>query len=243
MRKLKIPILLLANLVLLMAFALLPKLVSQALDMQIEQNPVYSDMQSVELELSAGGSGLSIPEKLAILAHASAADMKPDQMSMTEQEAQEVITAHLTRLDSLGLVGAFEPATYSLVPKLMYDVFDASRNFTIWTVSFVSPAVTLLMDVDDETGTVLCISHHRKESFSMDGVWERNHDFMDALTNFYFSQFGLLEYARELCFTDYREVDGGVSEAHYSFTPMDTEAFQMQFNVDGAGGFQIYFKS
>ena len=243
MKKLKIPLLIIVSLGLLLVFALLPKLVSRVLDAHRGKTPSYSDMKSVELDLSTRGSGLSFPEKLALLAHASAVDMQADQMSMTEQEAQEVITAHLTRLDSLGLVGAFEPATYSLVPKLMYDVFDASRNFTLWTVSFVSPEVTLLMDVDDETGTVLCISHHRKQSFSMDGVWERNHDFMDALTHFYFSQFGLLEYARELCFTDYREVDGGVSEAHYSFTPMDTEAFQMQFNVDGAGGFQIYFKS
>lgn len=243
MKKLKIPLLIIVSLGLLLVFALLPKLVSRVLDAHRGKTPSYSDMKSVELDLSTRGSGLSFPEKLALLAHASAVDMQADQMSMTEQEAQEVIIAHLTRMDSLGLVGAFEPATYSLVPKLMYDVFDASRNFTIWTVSFVSPEVTLLMDVDDETGAVLCISHHRSESFSMDGVWERNHNFMDSLTQFYFSQFGLLEYAKELCFTDYAEVDGGVSEAHYSFTPMDTEPFQMQFNVDGAGGFQIYFKS
>ena len=243
MRTLKIPILLLATLILLLAFALLPKLIFQALDTKIEQNTVYSDMQSVELELSAGYSSLSIPEKLAILAHASAADMKPDQMSMTEQEAQEVITAHLSRMDSLGLCPAFEPDTYNLQPKLMYDIYDASKNFSLWTVTFVSPVVTLLLDVDDETGAILCISLHIKESFSMNGVWERNKALMDTLTNFFFSQFGLLEYAKELCFSDYREVDGGVSEAYYTFTPMDTEHFGVQFNVDGAGGLNIYFFS
>lgn len=243
MRKLKIPILLLANLVLLMAFALLPKLVSQALDMQIEQNPVYSDMQSVQLDLIAEERSLSDLDKLSLLSGASAMDIQADQMHMTVEQVEEYLSLHLARLDALGLCSPFDPSTYSLQPKLMYDLFNASNNFTLWFVSFVSPEVTLRMDVDDETGNILSISYFRKESFSMDGVWERNHTTAEALEEFFFSQFGLLETAQELCFADYREVDGGVSEVYYRFSGYTQKDFQIQFNVDGAGGFTVSFFS
>ena len=240
MKKLKIPLLIIVSLGLLLVFALLPKLVSRALDAHRGKTPSYSDIKSLELELSPRNEGLSDLDKLSLLARAEALNLRQDQMSMTQAEVEEVITAHLSRMDTLGLCQAFEPATYSLQPKLMYDLSDAANNFALWTASFVSPHVTLLLDVDDETGNILCISYHIKESFSMDGVWARNQAVAEKLTEFYFSQFGLLETARDLCFSDYREVDGGVTEVIYTFHGFTPETFQIQFNIEGTGGFTIY---
>ena len=48
---------------------------------------------------------------------------------------------------------------------------------------------------------------------------------------------------RKSCFADYREVDGGVSEVYYRFSGYTQKDFQIQFNVDGAGGFTVSFFS
>ena len=79
----------------------------------------------------------------------------------------------------------------------------------------------------------------------MDGVWERNKTVVDAFTDIYFTQLGLLDTAEEVVnnatdaesIYDYNEVDGGVSEAVYVFRNTLYGEFIIQFTVDGAGGF------
>ena len=103
----------------------------------------------------------------------------------------------------------------------------------------------LRLDVDDETGQILCITYGNYQECSMDGVWERNKTIADAFTDIYFTQLGLFDAAEEVenaatdaeSIYDYNEVDGGVTEVVYVFRNTLYGEFIIQFTVDGAGGF------
>ena len=103
----------------------------------------------------------------------------------------------------------------------------------------------LRLDLDDETGQILCITYSNYQKYSMKGVWERNKTVADAFTDIYFAQLGLLDTADEVENTatdvgsiyDYNEVDGGVTEVIYTFEDSTYGKFIVHFTVDGTGGF------
>ena len=78
----------------------------------------------------------------------------------------------------------------------------------------------------------------------MDGVWERNQKIMNEFTSIYFSQLGMTaekESAEEVRSFEYYERDGGVSNALYSFGDITYGEISIDFYVEGAGGFYLYF--
>lgn len=251
MKKLTIPVLLLITIVLLILFALLPKLISCALDIKLSQTPSYSDMLSIQLNMDTEQS-LSTLDKLAFLSVAETTNTTQDQMSMTEDEAIAAVYAFMDQCEAAGIFQRFEPSTVSMQAKLLYDLSDSSKHMFIWTVTMhykSEPHQSLLVDVDDETGQILCVSYSNYQEYSMDGVWERNKTVVDAIIDIYFTQLGLSDIAGrdENMATDvafdynYNEVDGGVTEAIYVFPDSLYGEFIVQFTVDGAGGFSTSF--
>lgn len=257
MRRLKIPILILGTLGLLAAFALLPRFISHALDLRRGNSPAYTDIHSVQLDLSADENTLTTVDKLALLSRAETVNIRQDQAAMEESEVYEVIQAFFAQLESTGICAGFEPTQFSIEPKLVYDLSDSFRNFTLWTASFHCEDATkqsLLLDIDDETGQILCVRYHIYRSYDMKGVWKRNKELMDLFTDLYFGQLGLSEAAEGIessqvadaadenrFLYEYNEVDGGVSEAVYTFDSPVFGQFRIHINVDGAGGFRVSF--
>lgn len=252
MKKLKIPVLILVALGLLLLFALLPKLISFALDIRLSQTPNFSDMLSIQLNIGTQPQALSAMEKLAFLSVAETTNTTQDQMTMNEDEVNGAVSAFLYQCEAAGIFQPFEPSTVAMQPKLLYDLADPSKHMFVWTVTMLykkEPNQRLLMDVDDETGQILCITYANYQEYSMDGVWERNKTVVDAITDIYFTQMGLLDTAEEVVnaatdagsIYDYNEVDGGVTEVIYAFEDSAYGKFIVQFTVDGAGGFSTSF--
>ena len=249
MRKLKIPILIFGTLGLLILFALLPKLVFSVLDIQEQVDPSFTDMVPVQLDISTGNSSITMLDKLALLSSSKAIDITQDQMFMQEEEVYEAVQAFLTQLESAGICHGFEPSEFSMQPKLVYDLSDSSRNFTLWTISFSrheEPSQSLMLDVDDETGKILSVRYSIYREYSMEGVWERNKAVIDIFAELYFDQLAMSEIVASVKANPsfdlgyaYNEVDGGVSEAYYTLSNSDAEKFTIAITVDGAGGFSV----
>ena len=252
MRKLKIPILILVTLGLLLFFALLPNLISFALDMRLSQTPNFSDMISIQLDNETQAQAFSAIDKLAFLSVAEVTDTTQDQMTMNEDEVIDAVSAFMSQCEAAGVFQPFEPSSVSMQPKLHYDLTDPSKHMFVWFVTMLykeDPNQVLRLDVDDETGQILCITYGNYQEFSMDGVWERNKTVVDAFTDIYFTQLGILDTAEDVENTatdvgsiyDYNEVDGGVTEAVYVFRNTLYGEFIIQFTIDGAGGFSTTF--
>lgn len=247
MKKLKIPILLLLTLGLLLLFACLPGIVSAVSDFQAGKAPTCRDIRSVRLDISQDGP-LSFPDKLLLLKDAQVVDLDQSQATMTEVEVEGAVTAFLQNCETAGVIEPFVPTHFSMQPKLVYDYYDPSSYLVVWSVTILSkkePNRFLLLDVDDETGAILSISYNVSRSFTMDGVWERNRAVMDRFVSLYFDQLGIL-YADSAQMPasldigfEYREVDGGVSEASYTFTNSRNQVFTVLISVDGAGGISV----
>lgn len=248
MKKLKIPILILMTLSLILFFALLPNLISFALDMRLSQTPSFSEMLSIQLNTGTQPQVFSAIDKLAFLSVAEATDTTQDQMTMNEDEVTDAVSAFMSQCEAAGIFQPFDPSTVSMQPKLIYDLSDPSKHMFVWFVTMLykmEPNQVLRMDVDDETGQILCITYGNYQEYSMDGVWERNKTVIDAFTDIYFTQMGLLDTAEEVENTatdagsiyEYKEVDGGVTEVIYTFEDSAYGKFIVQFTVDGAGGF------
>ncbi len=243
MNKLKIPVLILTTLSLLILFALLPKLISSVLDIRLSQTPAYSDIFS--FNLSADRRKYTAADKLALLGSAETANATQNQMAMDEGEVNDSVYAFMQQCEAAGIFQMFEPSTVSMQPKLLYDLSDSSKHILVWTVTMLykgEPSQSLLLDVDDETGQILCVKYNIYQPYVMDGVWERNKTVIDTLTNLYFSELELSEAANSALGNGaFSQVDGGVTEVVYTF---DSPAFgrvHMQLTADGAGGFMTTF--
>ena len=252
MKKLKIPVLILLTLGLLVLFALLPRLISSALDIKLSQTPGFSDMLSIQLNTGTQPQTLSAMDKLAFLSVAEAANTTQEQMTMREDEVTHAVSAFMYQCEAAGIFQPFEPSAVSLQPKLLYDLANPEKHIFVWTVTMLykkEPNQVLRIDVDDETGQILCITYGNYQEYSMDGVWERNKTVVDAFSDIYFSQLGLSDIWQNnvdstsdaLIDYNYNEVDGGVTEAVYVFRNTLYGEFMIQFTVDGAGGFSNSF--
>ena len=225
----KLLILLAAGLLLL--GAAMPRLVGEAQDHATLSHSGYSDIRAVQLNWPA----LSGTDKLSILSHAQPMDIAHTQASMTQEEVFAAVEREMTLYEDAGIFRWFETTLQMAVPKLGIDGNDVNRFLVHWTVTYINktdPSRSLMVDLDDESGKILSIRYDVfYETYSMDGVWERNRATMDAFTEIYFSQLDVTPPDYE-----YFERDGGVSSALYRF-----EEFAIEFFTEGAGGFYLYF--
>lgn len=253
MKKLKIPVLILLTLGFLILFALLPKLISSVLDIRVGQAPFYSDILSVQLNMETEDPPSAL-DKLALLSIANTAYASQEQMTMRGSEVNDYVCAFMKLCEAAGIFQPFAPATVDMQPKLLYDLSDPSRYILVWTVTMLyegEPGQRLMLDVDDETGQILCVSYANYQQYTItDSVWEHNKAIVDAITDIFFSQLGLSEVAEKIEDSStnagsykYGEVDGGVTEAVYVFDSALFGKFFTQFTVDGTGSFStVFFK-
>lgn len=245
MRKTGILFAVAVTLAVLVAFAALPKLISSHMDHSANM-PSYHTMSPLRLNRDSNRRTLTTLEKLAFLSYAQALDITPDQATMTEDALLESVYKHMSDYEAAGIFAWFEAVQMSIQPKLLYDPADSARNTVIWTVTLIGEKgesqQTLLLDVDDETGNILCIAYHVYGSFSMEGIWEKNKAVMECFTDLYFSQLGLqadINVSRTVA--EYQEWDGGGTDVTYTFEDDTYGTVFIQFTVDGAGGLSTYF--
>lgn len=243
-----IPILILFTVILLIAGASLPAIAASVQDSTTVNHSGYGQMKSMELEFAEEKETLPMMGKLALLGHMECVDIDPSQASMTEEEVFAAAEASMEAYIDAGIFQWFDVTLRSAVPKLGVDLNDVNNYIVLWTVSFVDEvdqSCVLLLDIDDETGKILSIHYGVYDSYSMDGVWKHNKVIMDNFTDIYFSQLGMTEAKEYVESVDagvaYFQRDGGISSALYSFGDAVYGEINMEFYVEGAGGFYLYF--
>lgn len=228
----KIVILLTVLLFLLIAFT--PQIVGTVQDHAILNQTSFGEIKVIELDFTDRQRSLSMVERLALLGQGKTVDITESQATMTTEEVFAAVEREMAYYEEAGIFRWFKTMRQTAVPKLAVDGSDVNRFLVYWTVTYINkndPSRSLVLDLDDETGKILAIRYEEYDSYSMDGVWERNRALMDAFTGIYFSR---LEITPPDCV--YYQRDGGVSSALYRF-----DGFNMEFFAEGAGGFYLYF--
>ena len=215
---------------LLLLGAILPRIVAAVQDDAILSRGGYSEITTIRLDFLER----TMMDKLSILSHAQPVDITRTQATMTQEAVFAAVEREMAMYEDAGIFQWFEITRLTAQPKLGIDVNDVNHYLVYWTVTYINkkdPNRSLVVDLDDESGKILSIRYEVYDTYSMDGVWERNRATMDAFTEIYFSQLDLTPRDYE-----YFERDGGVSSALYHF-----EEFAIEFFAEGAGGFYLYF--
>lgn len=248
MRNLKTSFLILLTILLLAGFAALPVIAASLQDSRAVNQSGYQQMQTIKLDYGSGKETLPMMGKLALFSTMQTIDIDPSQASMTQEEAFQAAETQMKAYEEAGIFQWFDVGLRSAAPQLGIDPNDANNFIVFWAVSYDSttgPGRSLFLNIDDETGKILGIHYDVYDSYSMDGVWEQNQKIMNAFTDIYFSQLGMTEakeYAESIeAGYAYFDRDGGVSNALYSFGDATYGEINIEFYVEGPGGFYLYF--
>ena len=208
----------------------MPWIVSAVQDNALLHHSGYRNIDAIQLDFSER----SMADKLSLLSYSQPVDITHTQATMTQEEVFTAVEREMAQYEDAGIFQWFEITRRTAQPKLGIDVNDVNHYLVYWTVTYINkkdPSRSLVVDLDDESGKILSIRYEVYDTYSMDGVWERNRATMDAFTEIYFSQLDVTPPDYE-----YFERDGGVSSALYRF-----EEFAIEFFTEGAGGFYLYF--
>ena len=248
MRNMKTSLLILLTVLMLVLFASLPVIAASVQDSVTGNSAGFREMQTLKLDFGAAKETLPMMGKLAMLGNMEIIDIDPSQATMTEEEVFQAVEARMRDYEEAGIFQWFDVSVRGALPRLGIDLNDPSNFLVFWTVSFSSKdgdTRSLVVEIDDETGNILYICNAVYESFSMDGVWERNSAVMTDFTDIYFSQLGMTEEKEYAQSTktgyEYLERDGGVSQALFSFGDAVYGEVNVEFYVEGTGGFYLFF--
>ena len=247
MHNFKVSFLMFLTILALTICAALPVIVSLLQDRSTVNNSGYSEMKSMDLDVKEQRESMPTMGKLALFGNMETINIDPSQASMTEEEAFQAAQEQMKAYEEAGIFQWFDVTLRSAEPKLGIDMKDANNFLVYWTVSFVNEdgeGQWLNLDIDDETGRILCIYYGVYDSYSMDGVWQRNKLIMREFTDIYFSQLDLT-VAKELALSaengySYSERDGGVSSALYNFWDATYGEISLEFYVEGPGSFFLH---
>lgn len=248
MRDFKIPFLTFLTILILVTCAMLPVIAAFVQDSSTANQSSHSEMKSMKLEINKHRETIPMVGKLSLLQNMETINIDPSQASMTEEEAFQAAQEQMEAYEDAGIFQWFDVTHRFAEPRLGIDLKDANNFLVYWTVSFVNEdgqGQWLNLDIDDETGKILCIYYGVHGSYSMDGVWQRNKIIMQEFTDIYFTQLDLT-VAKEFALSSesgysYSERDGGVSSALYSFWDATYGEISLEFYVEGPGGFFLHF--
>lgn len=243
MRRIKTILLFLVTAGLIAAGANLPKLTAALSDRETMNQAGSHPMQSVSLDLSGERKPLSPAGKLVLLRGGKTIAITENEANMTQAEINGALETQMEAYIDAGIFAWFDYTSWITQPYLCIDP-DKPENYGIfWTVTIVNenePYQSLLMDIDDETGRICSIRFDQYSSYSLDGVWERNHTVMDAFARVYLSQLGLIDAANAEPNLEYGELDGEVLFGGFTFTDSDYGQIPLEFYVTGSGSFWLY---
>ena len=145
-----------------------------------------------------------------------------------------------------GIFDWFEYTAWNAQPKLCIDP-DTPDNYGIfWTVTILNenePYQSLVIDIDDHTGTIISIRYDIYGAYSLDGIEERNSSIRDAFVHVYLSQLGLLDDQNNVePYVEYGELDGEVFYGVFLLRDEEYGDIPIEFNVAGPGSFWVFFR-
>lgn len=242
-------VLILVTILFLGITASLPRIVATVQDRKAIDHSHYNEMVSLKLDLSEKRQQIPVLGKLAMLGGMTTVDIDPSQASMAQENVFAAAETLMEEYVQTGIFEWFDVTLRTATPKLGILADDTNNFLVYWTVVYFNEndsSRSLMLDIDDETGKILCIRYQVYDAYTMEGVWTRNQAVMEKFTDIYFAQLGLSEAAQYAKSNEvgyaYYDRDGGVTDAQYSFGDALYGEIDLTFCVEGAGGFYLYFQ-
>ncbi len=223
MNKRKTGAFLLLSLLLIAAFALLPRIVAQISDIQAAGKLNSAPMQSIELAFDSEKENMT--RKLALEMRMTTIPIEPKQASMTEAEVIDAAKANMDAYAQVGLFAWFDYTYCSVEPYLAIDSEQKNNISIIWGVTFSDqndPYKYLFLHIDDETGKILYISYETsdKEQYPLTDRTEQE-QMLTGFVDAFFRPLALTtENAQEASVIEWNLADDTVST---TFTFEDTK--------------------
>lgn len=243
MKKLKNAVILLLTLLLIGCGAILPGIVGALMDRDMVNQTGTREMASIALDMDGEKRSLTTVGKIDLLCRAQSINITEKEASMTVPDVNAAVEKAIQAYIDAGVFEWFDFDAWITQPKLCIDPDNPDNYGIFWNVTIINknaPYQSLVMDIDDETGTVYSIRYDIYESYSVDGVWERNAAVMDGVVHVYLSQLGMMEPDAEP-YLEYGELDGEVLWGGFYFTDENYGHCGIEFNVTGSGSFWNYF--
>lgn len=163
MKKRMFPLPILLTALLLISFAFLPALAGILQDTGVEKTVSNRPLHSIEPHISANGSGLHFPDKLAILQKCEVSSIVSAMATMTETQVRTAVENGIQQYLETDIIHPFQSWELQAMPYVAISGQDSQRWFLFWYVilSETSDDIqhSLSVRVDDETGAFLTVEY------------------------------------------------------------------------------------
>ena len=141
----------------------LPAFVSLLQDAETEKVVSYRELHSIAPYIGENGSGLSFPQKLALINACEVSAITPALAAMTDQQVRDTATAGLQPFIDAGLIRAFPSREIQIIPFVAISPQDAQRYCLFWDVRIIDVGTDsfgiVSLYIDDETGMILFMDY------------------------------------------------------------------------------------
>lgn len=218
MNKLKTAISLLLAVLLVAAFAWMPRLVGAITDGITIGKAVSAPIRAVTLAPSGDEAGAM--RKLALNQRGTPISIDQDVASMSEDD---VYLAALTGMEAYVDAGLFEWFSYSswqATPYLWIDLENRNNNAIFWTVLFYldGQGQALSLDIDDETGKIYRLNYYTsgtdRDKYTLSANRKK---LMERFVEVYFSTTGLTQEPANT-YKNFIDGDSDATEPPHSIT-------------------------
>lgn len=160
MHKLKIACLILLAILLTAVGGLLPVAATRMQDITTANVVRYEDIEALRLRLEEEAPSMSYQEKIFLMMHGEAAEIRDESTQIKEKEIIEAIYSALTPYMEIFFGKSLDNDYMQYAPVMAYDGADPSRHAYYWYVNMSLDASSkdyISLILDDETGKLLAI--------------------------------------------------------------------------------------
>ena len=244
MHKLKIACLILLAILLTAVGGLLPVAATRMQDKTTANVVRYEDIEALRLRLEEEAPSMSYQEKIFLMMHGEAAEIRDESTQIKEKEIIEAIYSALTPYMEIFFGKSLDNDYMQYAPVMAYDGADPSRHAYYWYVNMSLDASSkdyISLILDDETGKLLAID---VTDGSMDIAEAYLQELQYALSATYLGELGLTPTAEwPVSLEASEKYDAkGISVAVVNYQFVDT--FYGEVNIEvgvRTDGFYIIF--
>lgn len=201
MRKMKYILVGCLAVVLIISISALPFGISAIMDSTNQNESHFSNMDTIQLNLSGDPSELSEIQKLHLVGCGKTTELPENQATLTPKQVQQYIVDNLQRYEETGLISGSvaDLVMVSCKPVLHYNEATTEQYNIFWIVnmSASAPSQSLELLVDDSTGAIY------KINYSCDAESADENAYVDRIRAEYFAS----------CFFDALELEYTITRA------------------------------
>lgn len=246
MRKLKTGLVLVLALCLLILGACLPAIVALIQDSNTQNRTGSSDIAPISLNLIGSEPTLTMVEKMRLIRDGNTFSITEEDTQISAAEALAYVDQYVEEYVAAELFPWFKSTHYEVVPTLSIDRENPEKYGIFWVVYIADEeksSQSLIIILDDETGTLLSISYDNYDSNYADRTALSYR--METLIDIYLRQSGLALAATDVVDAepDIEAIPGGdeTTERLLALTDSEGNEIVVSFFANKFGSFSIIF--